>query len=193
MITPMKKVSLVILSREKEAALKALRKAGLVHLEPMEGKGEKLASLKNDYAKLQSAAGYLAKIKLPKNAACPDLPPAEALQKAQLAIELTERKKSLFEKISATASEIERLASWGSVNPADFDYLSQKGIHLSMYEIPGDKWRLIGDDVRALLVNSSKSGRRFLRLPLGKQEQHPLTRRPVQARCAHGSTRDACG
>ena len=66
MIAPMKKVSLVILDREKESALKALRKAGLVHLEPVEGKGEKLAALKNDYAKLQSAAGYLGEIKLPK-------------------------------------------------------------------------------------------------------------------------------
>ena len=73
MIAPMKKVSLVILDREKEEALKALRKAGLVHLEPVEGKGEKLAALKNDYAKLQGAAGYLGEIKLPKKTVYPEL------------------------------------------------------------------------------------------------------------------------
>lgn len=173
MIAPMKKVSLVILSREKEEALKALRKAGLVHLEPMEGKGEKLAALKNDYAKLQSAAGFLGEIKLPKKAVCPDLSQEEALQKAQLAIELTERKKSLFEKIAASATEIERLAAWGTVNPADFAYLSQKGIHLSMYEIPNDKWRLIGEDVQALLVNSSKSGKRFLVIQESADAERP--------------------
>lgn len=173
MIAPMKKVSLVILSREKEEALKALRKAGLVHLEPIEGKGEKLAALKNDYAKLQSAAGFLGEVKLPKKAVCPDLSQEEALQKAQLAIELTERKKSLFEKIAASATEMERLAAWGTVNPADFAYLSQKGIHLSMYEIPNDKYRLIGEDVKALLVNSSKSGKRFLVISDSDQSERP--------------------
>ena len=173
MIAPMKKVSLVILSGEKEEALKALRKAGLVHLEPIEGKGEKLSALKNDCSKLLSAAGYLGEIKLPKNAVCPDVSAEEALKKAQEAIALTEKKKSLFEKITASATELERLAAWGSVNPADFDYLSKKGIHLSMYEIPGDKYRLIGDDVKALLVNSSKSGKRFLVISDSSDSERP--------------------
>ena len=173
MIAPMKKVSLVILDREKESALKALRKAGLVHLEPVEGKGEKLAALKNDYAKLQSAAGYLGEIKLPKKTVYPELSQEEAVKKAQLAIDLTERKKSLLEKIAASATEIDRLSAWGSVNPADFAYLSEKGLHLSMYEVPNDKWRLIGEDVKALLVNSSKSGKRFLLLSDSPEAERP--------------------
>lgn len=173
MIAPMKKVSLVILDREKESALKALRKAGLVHLEPVEGKGEKLAALKNDYAKLQSAAGYLGEIKLPKKTAFPELSQEEAVKKAQLAIDLTERKKSLLEKIAASATEIDRLSAWGTVNPADFAYLSEKGVHLSMYEVPNDKWRLIGEDVKALLVNSSKSGKRFLVLSDSPEAERP--------------------
>jgi len=173
MIAPMKKVSLVILDREKESALKALRKAGLVHLEPVEGKGEKLAALKNDYAKLQSAAGYLGEIKLPKKTAFPELSQEEAVKKAQLAIDLTERKKSLLEKIAASATEIDRLSAWGTVNPADFAYLSEKGVHLSMYEVPNDKWRLIGEDVKALLVNSSKSGKRFLLLSDSPEAERP--------------------
>ena len=173
MIAPMKKVSLVILDREKESALKALRKAGLVHLEPVEGKGEKLAALKNDYAKLQSAAGYLGEIKLPKKTAFPELSQEEAVKKAQLAIDLTERKKSLLEKIASSATEIDRLSAWGTVNPADFAYLSEKGVHLSMYEVPNDKWRLIGEDVKALLVNSSKSGKRFLVLLDSPEAERP--------------------
>lgn len=173
MIAPMKKVSLVVLTGEKESALKALRKAGLVHLEPVEGKGEKLAALKNDYAALQSAAGFLGEIKLPKKTAAQNLSAAEALEKAKQAIALVERKKSLLEKIAASATEIERLSAWGTVNPADFAYLSQKGIHLAMYEVPGDKWRLIGDDVKALLVNSSKSGKRFLLIQESADAERP--------------------
>ena len=47
MIEPMKKVSIVLLNKEKEEALKALRRVGLVHLEKIEGAGENLQPLKN--------------------------------------------------------------------------------------------------------------------------------------------------
>ena len=40
MIVPMKKVSLVILNKDKETALKVLRKSGLVHLAKIEGTGK---------------------------------------------------------------------------------------------------------------------------------------------------------
>ena len=46
MIEPMKKVSIVLLNKEKEEALKALRRIGLVHLEKIEGAGEKLTAFK---------------------------------------------------------------------------------------------------------------------------------------------------
>ena len=46
MIEPMMKVSLVLLNKEKEEALKALRKIGLVHLEKVEGASEKLSAFK---------------------------------------------------------------------------------------------------------------------------------------------------
>ena len=46
MIEPMKKVSVVILNKEKEEALKALRKIGLVHLQKLEGSSEKLNAFK---------------------------------------------------------------------------------------------------------------------------------------------------
>ena len=42
MIEQMNKVSIVLLNKEKEAALKSLRKIGLVHLEKIEGSSEKL-------------------------------------------------------------------------------------------------------------------------------------------------------
>ncbi len=173
MIVPMKKVSLVILTGEKEKALQTLRKAGLVHLEKIEGKGDKLADLKSLSSKLMTAASYLGEIKLPKNAVLPTAGNEEVLKKAERVLELTDRKKSLLEKIASWATEIERLALWGSVNPADFAYLAANGIFLTPYEIPADKYRLIGDDVKTLLVNSSKSGKRFLLLTEDASAERP--------------------
>ena len=53
MIVPMKKVSLVVLDRYKEEALKKLRNLGLVHVEQMQGNSEKLSSSKAVYSRLE--------------------------------------------------------------------------------------------------------------------------------------------
>ena len=42
MIVPMKKVSLIVLSGQKEDALKKLRRLGLMHIEIAEGSGERM-------------------------------------------------------------------------------------------------------------------------------------------------------
>ena len=46
MIVKMKKVSLVVLNKERKEALTQLKKVGVVHLEQVEGKGEQLAAFK---------------------------------------------------------------------------------------------------------------------------------------------------
>ena len=43
MIVPMKKVSLIVLSGQKEDALKKLRRLGLMHIEIAEGSGERIS------------------------------------------------------------------------------------------------------------------------------------------------------
>ena len=66
MIQPMKKVSVVLLNREKEEALKSLRKIGLVHLEKLEGSSEKLNAFKEYTNNALVSESILGEIKLPK-------------------------------------------------------------------------------------------------------------------------------
>ena len=66
MIEPMKKVSIVLLNKEKEEALKALRRIGLVHLEKIEGAGEKLTAFKEYSNNAMLTESILGEIKLPK-------------------------------------------------------------------------------------------------------------------------------
>ena len=40
MIVPMKRVFVVVMERDKENAARELRKLGLMHLEPVDGRGE---------------------------------------------------------------------------------------------------------------------------------------------------------
>ena len=63
MIVPMKKVSLIIRENKKDETLKKLRKLGIVHIEITEGSGERLASLQEQIALLESAIFTIGKRK----------------------------------------------------------------------------------------------------------------------------------
>ena len=69
MIEQMKKVSIVILNKEKEDALKALRKIGLVHLQNIEGSSEKLNAFKEYTNNALLSESILGEIKLSKKIA----------------------------------------------------------------------------------------------------------------------------
>lgn len=174
MIVPMKKVSLVILDKEKKEALKTLRKLGVVHLESVEGKGEQLAKYKNVSDTLFNASMLLSEIKVNKKTfKYEEVSNEEAYNKAKRILEIVDRKKELFDQITSATSELDRFAGWGELDPKDFDYLKEKGIYISMYEIPNDKMRLIPDDIKTILVNVSKSATRFLLLSDSPDEERP--------------------
>ena len=165
MIVPMKKVSIVVLNKERKEALVQLKKAGVVHLETLEGSGEKLAAYKENAANAISALSILGEIKLSgKNQNADSLSNDEIAKKCADVIALSEQKKKLQENISSDTSELERFTYWGELNPDDFTYLREKGIALRMFEIPEDKYNLIEDGIKTICVNRFKKTVRFLAL-----------------------------
>ena len=175
MIKKKKKVSIVVLNSERKASLKKLRKLGLVHLEAVEGKGPVLAAYKEASATADKALSIIDEIKVSKKRipAQVDVTPNEADEKAREIVALTDRKKSLLDVITQSTIELERLEKWGSVDPEDFKFLAEKGIFMYMYEIPVDKYVLIGDSSKTMVVNSEGKIARFLLL-----SETEITERP---------------
>lgn len=170
MIVPMKKVSLVVLNKERKQALEQLKKLGVVHLEQIEGRGEQLAAFKEASNNAMVAVSVLSEVKVSKKTpAAPKLSDSEVAQKCREVIELSELKKKLNEEIAADSAELERFAPWGGVTPADFDYLKGKGISLKMYEIPEDKYNLIDENSKTVCVNRYKKVVRFLLIDAGEE------------------------
>ena len=170
MIVPMKKVSIVVLNKERKEALIQLKKCGVVHLETLEGSGEKLAAYKENAANAISALSILGEIKLSgKKQNADSLSNDEIAKKCADVIELSEQKKKLQENISSDTSELERFTYWGELNPDDFVYLREKGIALKMFEIPEDKYNLIEDGIKTICVNRFKKTVRFLALDDGAE------------------------
>ena len=163
MIVPMKKISLVVLDSERKTALQKLRKLGLVHVEPIEGKGENFTNLKNDCEKLRLAHAAVSEVK-PKPAKSVQKPLTldEALVQASSIVSMSAEHKDLEDKILAAKTELERLKLWGGVNPSDLAFLKSRGIDLALYEIATDKYTSLDENVKTIFVNRDKNITRFL-------------------------------
>jgi V/A-type H+/Na+-transporting ATPase subunit I len=176
MIEPMKKVSIVILDKERENALRQLRKIGLVHLEKIEGSSEKLTAYKETLSNIIVTESVLGEIKLPKTSKVliNKISNDEVVNLCKDVVTKSERKKQLFEEISSDVSELERFQNWGSVNLDDFQYLDEKGISLKMFEIPIDKYSQLDEKFETILVNNDKKIVRFLLINSGKERPESL-------------------
>ena len=163
MIVSMKKVSIVVLSRERKEALRHLKKVGVMHLESLEGSGETLSGYKEEASSAFSAAAILEEIKNPKKVTkVSNLSDSELSKKCAMVIELSERKKKLLEEIASYSAELERLSAWGEGDPDDFSYLDGKNISLRMFEIPEAKYDELSDELKTVLVNRFRKIARFL-------------------------------
>lgn len=163
MIVSMKKVSIVVLSRERKEALRHLKKVGVMHLESLEGSGETLSGYKEEASRAFSAAAILEEIKNPKKVTkVSNLSDSELSKKCAMVIELSERKKKLLEEIASDSAELERLSAWGEVDPDDFSYLDGKNISLRMFEIPEAKYDELSGELKTVLVNRFRKIARFL-------------------------------
>ncbi|MBQ5764559.1 MAG: hypothetical protein IIW03_00260, partial [Clostridia bacterium] len=110
----MKKVSLIIMGDKKTEALKKLRKLGLLHIQIEEGSGQKLIDLNEKVALIESAIYSLngGKKITPKN-----ITAAKSLKIAEEIQDFTEQKKQYISQLAALETELERLKSWGEVDP----------------------------------------------------------------------------
>lgn len=167
MIVPMKKVSFVVLEQQRKDALKKLRRLGVVHLERLTGNSAALSDFRDAYAKADAAYRILAEIKHPRQqgtASSISFDREMVLAKAEEILALAERKKQCMEIIAADKMELERFAGWGNLDSEDFEYLAQKGILLSLYEIPREAYAELPQSVQTVLVNETKNLSRFLLL-----------------------------
>ncbi len=161
MIVQMKKISLIVLESEKNKALKKLRKLGLLHVEINEGSSERLDKLKEQVSSLESGMFSVAE-KADKKTVQKALSSEDALKLSQKIISLNDEKKLLAAEKTAHLSELDRLKAWGEIAPDELQQLSQKGIELSLYEMPPKEYDKLSEETRTIVLGKDKSAVRFL-------------------------------
>ncbi len=168
MIVPMKKVSLIIMGDKKEETLKKLRKLGMVHIEITEGSGERLNELKEQISLLESAIFIVGN---KKNTEEKEITVTEALSVAKEISYLTEEKKECQAKQIAFNSELERLKDWGDFDPSSVADLVEKGIDVSIYELPKAEYEALDESVKTVRLAENKNSIKCLLIKSGLENE----------------------
>ena len=171
MIVPMKKVSLIIRGSEKDKALKKLRSLGILHIEITEGTGERLANLKEQVALLESAIFTIGKI---KNTEQKNVNAADALTIATEVNSLDEEKKRCQAEKIALDAELDRLKSWGDIDPSALSDLETKGIEILFYEMPKAEYENLSDNFKTVRIDTTKSTVKFMLFKSNDEEDEKI-------------------
>ncbi|MBR4078657.1 MAG: hypothetical protein IKK29_00455, partial [Christensenellaceae bacterium] len=160
----MKKVSLIVLGDKKTDALKKLRRLGIVQIEIAEGSGERIAELKEQITLLENALFIIGKT---KGAEPRSLSAAEAITAAGELVSLSEEKKSCREQMITLQNELDRLKEWGEIDPQSIGELTEKGLCLSLYDLPKTDYENLCGSIRTVRLSADKNSVKCLLIRSG--------------------------
>lgn len=181
MIVPMKKVALVVLDRERNEALRSLRKLGVLHVERRDAASPGITELQARIARLEQARAVLLEHKGGRaKSDAESLSAADALALADRVLDLKKGLEEAKDSVRRCDAELERLEPWGPVDPADFAWLSERGIALHPCELPIAELANLGEDVKYIELGRDRRNARCVlwsdgefsaeRLPSGAHE-----------------------
>ena len=156
----MKKVSLVVMEKEREESLRKLRRLGVVHLEKKTVSSEYLSQLLEHKAQTEKALGILKLYAADKKNKALHKTMAVRGKNAESLInqvlEYTDEKKKLGDRLLYLGKERSRLEEWGDFNPKDISYVADnarlkillyKFIRKDMDNLPVEaRYMVLGED-----------------------------------------------
>lgn len=163
MIVPMKKAVLITLDSRRKASVTALRDFGLLHLEVLEGRGERLEELKKQRDQIDRALFHLPPMddeKKKKGRAVGEKSPASLETSLELARRVNrqlERIRELQEEVEKQRKERDRIQPWGDFNPADIDFLWKHGVELKLFHLSSDQAKKIPAGLNHYPIRTGKS------------------------------------
>lgn len=168
MITPMKRAFVVVVEKERKNAVRELRKLGIMHLEPMQGRGEPYHELAEHKARLERAWFLLTETKVEQQAHTFTI--HEAIEFGKHVLQLSEEISALHAAIAEKTNEIERIAVWGDFDPALLTQLADAGIALRMLELPAKRLSVLPQGYDHIVLGTAR-GRSQVLLFAGRELQ----------------------
>jgi len=154
MITPMKKVTLIMMDQNRDTSLEQLRDLGIVHLQKKTVVSAQLTKLIARQSQIETAAGILDVFSPKKGSKTEPIELKEDLSGRVMA--LYERRKKLEDYMFNHQRERSRFEKWGNFNPKDFAFLAEHGVNAFLYELPMDTYQEITKDVPVFILTIDK-------------------------------------
>lgn len=166
MIVPMKKVTLIIMGEERSEVLTKLRNLGLLHIEIESASGGRTAELNEQLALLENGIYSIGKRKVSETES---ISVTEALAIARELSLLEDQKSAYRSELISLGSELDRLKSWGDIDPIAISELRDRGIDVSLYEIPSSEYSRICESYDIICLDRTKTVAKCL---LAKTSEH---------------------
>ncbi len=160
MIAPMKKVWLIVLDRERRAALAELKSLGVMHVEDRPGNGVEHDNLVRQLANAEKAMGILSTIKSKEKGTRKDR--KKGREVIQGTLEITERIRQLHEESATLEKEYERIVDWGDFDPKDISWLADAGLTLKVFECPVQRLAILPKELPIIRLSAPKGRARFV-------------------------------
>ena len=156
MIVPMKKVFLLLLNSDKKSALKRLKDIGVVHLEDINGSGDKLSNLQLERDMVSRSLAILPDInkKVIKEVT---FGKEETLEVTKRIISLNDELKTISDGILNNNKEIDRIKIWGDFDPDDINLLKTNGVNLKLYELKKTDLKKLPENISIFTIANVKS------------------------------------
>ncbi len=156
MIVPMKKVFLLLLNSDKNDALKRLKDIGVIHLEDINGSGEKLSNLQTEKDMVARSLAVIPETKK-KNKKEVSYGKDETTEIYKRIISLNDDLKILSDGILNINKEIDRIKIWGDFNPGDIEILKNNGVNLKLFVLKKTELKELSDNITKFKIANVKS------------------------------------
>ena len=153
MIVKMKKLTLLVSAREREAALKTLRKLGVLHVKYVKSpSSDEIYNLQNQLADVERVE-YILEGEV-KNAGT-DMDAAELVAGT---LELAQRQEALQAELREKQEAFKWFESWGKASLASIEKLTKAGLFLRFYVTDKDGLKKLPPEKQIAIVRQGKEG-----------------------------------
>ncbi len=131
MIVKMKKVTMVVQTKDKEITLDSLRELGLIHLEDFQSSSAEVEEASAELGRASTAYVLMAEFKPGKETPAP--PSLDGRRLTEKVLSISDEIYSLKDRITSRERQIAELEKWGDFEPEDINYLARKGLYIRIY------------------------------------------------------------
>lgn len=148
MIVPMKKVAILVQSKDSAESIQMLRSLAVVHVEHQRlPRGKDIHLLEEDIALIKQALGILSQEEFTRpNQSGVDRSPEDWRFTARHIVDLRNRLNQLQDYELTLRERISRWQAWGEFDPAAIQALRNQGLQIKLYQIPAKQVKNIATE-----------------------------------------------